>query len=180
MKNTRLLLLAVLMWVSCNNTPPKITYKTAPNKTKHKEKLIQANRGLVVQDADSIRDFLKTKTWDMKEHDTGLWYEITQEGKGPLAKSEMQISLRYTLSLLDSTVLYSSKVDGIKKFKVGHGGVETGLENIVLLLRKNSRARVILPPYLAHGLTGDNNKIPPRAILLYQLEVTELQPASVK
>jgi len=36
------------------------------------------------------------------------------------------------------------------------------------------QARLILPPHLAHGLTGDGNKIPARAIIVYDIKVLKL------
>ena len=58
---------------------------------------------------------------------------------------------------------------------VGRGGVESGLEEAVLKLRKNSSAILILPPHLAHGLIGDGNKIPPKAILVYKIKVIDIK-----
>jgi FKBP-type peptidyl-prolyl cis-trans isomerase len=31
-----------------------------------------------------------------------------------------------------------------------------------------------MPPYLAHGILGDENKIPPRSIIVYDVEVLEI------
>ncbi len=177
MVKTLFLVLVIVFFAACGDAPPKITYTKAKDKTTYQNKLIQANRGLVEQDADSIVRFLKHKKWNMQEHGRGLWYEILTEGRGEKAKKEMVISLKYKLSLLDETLLYCSDSLGLKTFKVGHGGVETGLEDAVLLLNKGAKAKIILPPHLAHGLTGDNQKIPPRAILLYELEVVDLKKA---
>jgi FKBP-type peptidyl-prolyl cis-trans isomerase len=53
--------------------------------------------------------------------------------------------------------------------------VESGLEEGILLLREGDKAKFILPPHLAHGLLGDDNKIPARSIIVYDLELLSLE-----
>ena len=77
--------------------------------------------------------------------------------------------------MLNGDLIYSSKKDGNKTFLVGRGGVESGLEEAILKLCKNSVATLILPAHLAHGLIGDGNKVPPRATLVYRLKVIDKQ-----
>jgi FKBP-type peptidyl-prolyl cis-trans isomerase len=147
-------------------------------KTKRKvtqKDLIEANRNLVGQDARKIKEWIAEKNLPFKETNTGLWYLIDKEGKGNTAQKGQVISLKYKLMLLDGTLCYSSDKSGLKRFLIGQGGVESGLEDAVLMLKKGSKARFILPPHLAHGLVGDNDKVPARATVLYELEVVELK-----
>lgn len=139
-----------------------------------KEALVGANRILVRKDRERIKSFAGRQKWEMQETQTGLWYQIYKNGTGPSAETGMTISLDYTVSLLDGTVCYRSDSLGMKSFRIGQGGVESGLEEGVLLLREGDRARLIMPPHLAHGLTGDGNAIPPRSIIIYDVEVVLL------
>jgi FKBP-type peptidyl-prolyl cis-trans isomerase len=41
-------------------------------------------------------------------------------------------------------------------------------------MRKGDIAKIILPSYLAHGLTGDSDKIPPMSTVLYNIELVDL------
>ena len=43
------------------------------------------------------------------------------------------------------------------------------------MLNQGGKGRFILSPHLAHGLPGDGNKIPPRAILIYSIEVLSIE-----
>jgi FKBP-type peptidyl-prolyl cis-trans isomerase len=113
--------------------------------------------------------------WDMTESQTGLWSQIYEKGNGVTAAKGKFITLSYTLSLLDGSVCYTSDSLGYKQFLIGSGGVESGLEEGVLLLREGDKARFVLPPHLAQGLTGDGNKIPPRAIIVYDVEVINIK-----
>jgi len=137
--------------------------------------LIEANRNLVNQDAQRIKEWVANKKLPFKESQTGLWYLVDNEGSGDLAKKGQVISLKFKLQLLDGTLCYSSDSTGLKRFLIGQGGVESGLEEAVLMLRKGASAQFILPPHLAHGLVGDNDKVPARASVWYDVYVVDIQ-----
>jgi len=136
--------------------------------------LITVNRELIEEDNERIRLFVENKGWQMKKTESGLWYNIYHEGNGEKAETGKLVTLDYTISLPDSTVCYSSAQYGHMTFILGHGGVESGLEEGVLLLRTGDKAHFILPPHLAHGLTGDGYCIPQRAIIIYDVELVRL------
>ena len=110
----------------------------------------------------------------MSTTETGLWYQIYEHGTGDSARNGLIASLKYTVSLLDGTLCYTSDSTGEKTFLIGQGGVESGLEEGILLMRCGDKARFIMPPHLAHGLPGDNDKIPPRSTIVYQVELLNL------
>jgi FKBP-type peptidyl-prolyl cis-trans isomerase len=136
---------------------------------------MNVNKKLVNRDMTEIRVYIDSLGIDAKTTQTGLWYFISNRGEGPNAQKRQIISLKYKVSLLDGTVCYNSESDGLKVFEVGHGGVESGLEEGVLMLNKGSKAIFILPPYLAHGLLGDDNKIPARSSIVYEVEVLSIE-----
>ena len=100
-----------------------------------------------------------------------MWYSIIENKDTALLNNGDIVELRYTLSLLDGTVCYTSVSLGPKSFVVGNGHVEYGLDEAMLYLHNGDKARIILPPHLAFGLIGDEDKIPPRSIVMYELEV---------
>jgi len=138
------------------------------------EVLITVNRELVEEDNERIRAFVESVGWLMKTTESGLWYKIYHEGNGEVAQTGMLATLEYTVSLLDGTVCYSSAQYGPLSFVLGRGGVESGLEEGILLLRVGDKARMIMPPHLAHGLPGDGDCIPQRAIIIYEVELISL------
>jgi FKBP-type peptidyl-prolyl cis-trans isomerase FkpA len=139
-----------------------------------KEDLVRANQFLTGKDMDLIKAYAKRRSWDLEFSKTGLGYQIYEKGDGPEVKRGATVTLEYTLSLLDGRICYSSENDGLKTFRTGQGGVEAGLEEGVLLLRAGDRARLVLPPYLGHGLIGDQLRIPPRAVLIYEIKVVNV------
>ena len=139
------------------------------------EILMRVNQQLVEEDAQEIEAYAARKGWQLTTTESGLWYMIYKNGQGQKATTGKIATLEYTLSLIDSTVCYSSEQLGRKEFRLGQGGVESGLEEGVLLMRIGDKARMIMPPHLAHGLTGDGFCIPRRAIIQYDVELVDLR-----
>ena len=142
---------------------------------KIEEALLRVNRQLVEEDDKEIETFVADKGWHMQTTGSGLRYMIYEHGRGKKAVTGKIVTLAYTVSLLDSTVCYSSEQLGLKKFRLGHSDEERGLEEGVLLMRMGDKARMIIPPHLAHGLTGDGDCIPFRAIILYDVELLGME-----
>ena len=140
-----------------------------------KERLEEANRYLVQQEKEIINEFIKNSGSGFVTTGTGLRYRIVNQGDSILIKTGDIITMEYEVALVNGELVYSSDNDGLKVFQVGRGGVERGLEEAVLHLHENDIAEVIIPSYLAHGLTGDGNKIPPRSILVYKLKIIDKQ-----
>ncbi len=140
------------------------------------KELIGINKQLVAKDRLVIKGYVQRQGIDMQETPTGLWYKIDKMGTGEKIKEGDMISLRYTVTLLKEQVeCYSSDESGAMTFEVGKGGVESGLEQGVLLLKDKGEATFIMPPHLAHGLPGDGKCIPARAILIYNVKVLHVR-----
>ena len=162
------LLLTFVFFVSCKQ---KRKYRTDAEVAQFKEPLIKINKYLVKKDAELIADYVKRHKWEMKVTETGLWHMIYEKGNGRKAEEGKIAAIKYTINLLDGTLCYSSDSLGVKQFKIGQGGVETGLEEGILLMREGDKARFILPPHLAYGLVGDDKKIPRRATIVYDVQL---------
>lgn len=145
------------------------------NTKQDKEKLEEANRNLVRQEKEFIDDYVKNSGSEFVETGTGLRYHIVSVGDGSAIKTGDIVTMEYETRLLNGDLLYSSDNEGLKVFKVGHGGVESGLEEAVLYLHHGDEAEVIIPAYLAYGLIGDGNKVPPRSIIVYKLKIIDNQ-----
>jgi FKBP-type peptidyl-prolyl cis-trans isomerase len=163
-----------LLSYACTNDQEKKKKMTKEELAKFDKSLQAANRYLTTLDAERIESYAKRRNWDMKVTKSGLWYQIYEEGKGSKAKEGQVAVLNYQISLLDGTLCYTSDSLGTKEFSIGHGGVESGLEEGILMLKVGDKARFIMPPYEAHGLLGDMKKIPARSVIVYELELLKL------
>jgi hypothetical protein len=138
----------------------------------NKNRLVNINRYLVNKDLDIIRHYVKRKAWKMTFDNEGYFYEIFDYGKPPKITDYKQIVCDCNISLLDGTLCYEIKN---KTFVVGNSDEIYGLHHAIKLLGKGGKARFIFPPHLAYSISGDFDKIPPRAILLYKVHVTEVK-----
>ncbi|HOP02915.1 MAG TPA: FKBP-type peptidyl-prolyl cis-trans isomerase [Tenuifilaceae bacterium] len=165
-----LLILAIISAVSgCRNQAE--TEKRIPA-AEVKKTLREVNKALVDKDKEQIEAYIERHNLDgMRSNGAGLYYLVWGDSTGKKVEEGSIVILNYKVKLLDGTLCYSSDGQDAKEFVVGQGGVEAGLDMGVRLLRKGQRGKFILPPHLAHGLIGDSNKIPPRAIIVYDVHL---------
>jgi FKBP-type peptidyl-prolyl cis-trans isomerase FkpA len=133
--------------------------------------MVDLNRYMVRKDRERIQNYIERKSLHMTETKTGLWYQITKEGEGETFGEKDRIIMDYECSLLDGTRCYSSKELGPKELILGRSEIEAGLNEGLRLLKPDSEAIFIIPPFLAYGLIGDRKLIPPRAVLVYTIHV---------
>ncbi len=151
--------------------------KTQQRKRVTKDMLLEMNKKIVDAETKVIEQYLADNELEMQKAGTGYYYSISRPGAGDTIQQNDFVTLAYTTRLLDGTICYASSTDGLMQFTVGKAQVEAGLEQFVQLLKPGSMAKLILPPYLAHGIAGDGNKIPKLSILMMDLEVLEVQRA---
>ncbi len=176
--NFKLLNLIVLLVISgiqsCGDGHTKTTKNTNIQSKEFQDKLIEANKMYVKRENDEIDQYVAHRGWKMTTTGTGLRYMITQKGDGELAVNEKQAKVKYKITLLDGTLCYSSDLTGPKVFVIGKDNVESGLHEGIQLLHVGDKAMFILPSHLAHGLIGDENKIPPHSTVIYDIELIAL------
>jgi len=166
------ILCAVLF--SCNGPmPPETKKRVAPGK--YKQVLEKINKYEIAKETDEINQYIVRHNWTMEKTGTGLRYLILEKGNGPQPNSGDMVLVNYKISLLDGTVCYSSEKDGAKDFKVEGDNVESGMHEAVLLMHVGERALFIIPSYIANGLQGDNDKIPPMSAILVDLELLAIK-----
>lgn len=169
-----LILSVASVLISCKNRPnDEETKNLSPDQLN--EKLLEAYKTTVEFENKQIDKLIATSGWSMIETPTGLRYQILEKGNGPKITEGKFAQFEYEVKLLNNETIYSSVQTGLKEFKVGSGGVESGLEEGILLLKVGDKARFIIPSYLAHGLSGDQDKIPPKATLIYTLKLIDFK-----
>jgi FKBP-type peptidyl-prolyl cis-trans isomerase FkpA len=148
---------------------------TSVNKKKN-ETLLNMNNYVARRNQELIGQFVKRTKLEMKETGSGLWYGIYEKGKGKAVNKGDKVEFSYILKLLDGTPVDSAMLNNPKIFRSGKGGVEAGLEEGILLLHEGDHAFFIIPPHLAYGNFGDQERIPPGAFLFYDLCLVSVNP----
>ena len=165
--------LLIVLLASCGSDDKKPVTTVDP--TKYDTTLVKVNKTLVKSEDDQIVNFIDRYQWNMQKTGTGLRYMIYSKGNGVKAEIGKHAIIYFTVRLITGDVVYSSKQDGTKDIFIGKSDEISGLEEGLLLLHVGDKARFIIPSHLAFGLLGDENKIPKRATLVYDVELTEIK-----
>ena len=165
-------LIIIMIVTGCACGQRQATDRTPPQNLE--DRLIQANKTMVEHEDEDINNYVERTGWDMITTGTGLRYWIYEKGEGDPGKFGQVAVFNYEAKLITGKLCYSSDSTGTKQFLIGKGGVESGLEEAMLLLRKGDRAKIILPSHLAFGMVGDDNCIPKRATVIYDVEMLDL------
>jgi len=166
-------IMCLIFLAACKDAPKQA--RTTSHIRMMNEKIIKYHQGIVASEEQEIVDFIARHRWNMVTLPTGLRYMIYQKGTGKVAKAGWEAAFNYETRLLTGKLLYSSDSTGIKKILLGRGEVERGLEEGLLQMRVGDRAKLILPSFLAFGLLGDQDRIPPGAILVYDIQLVDLK-----
>ena len=140
---------------------------------------IEWNRNNVEREEEDISFFIQRYGWDMQKTGTGLYIQTLEEGDGPHPKEGDIISLEYTTILLTGDTVYHSAKDGLKRFKVDKSDEPAGLNEAVKMLRKNAKARIVIPSFLAYGIAGDGQNIRGKVSLAMYIKVIDIQESKL-
>ncbi len=104
--------------------------------------------------------------------DTGLKFEDTVVGEGTVASKGQTVSVHYTGWLENGTKFDSSKDrDEPFVFKLGAGQVIRGWDEGVAGMKVGGARRLTIPSHLAYGDRGAGGVIPPKATLIFEVEL---------
>jgi len=166
----------ILTLNSCQPNAQKEKVKTDTPKNidegKLKDQFVKANKQLVQKEIDEMDYYVKTHKMPFVTTASGIrYYVYTPSAKGDSIKDGDEIVMNFKVSLLDGTLCYSSKTEGKKTFIVGKEEIESGIHKGVKYLKHGDKALLLIPSHLAHGLLGDQKKIPPQMPIIYDIEI---------
>jgi FKBP-type peptidyl-prolyl cis-trans isomerase len=105
--------------------------------------------------------------------ESGLQYEVLQEGDGPTPDAEDQVRIHYRGTLTDGTEFDSSYERG-QPAVFGVGGVIPGFSEGLQLMEVGSSYRFVIPSDIAYGPQGSGGVIGPDATLIFEVELLEI------
>lgn len=161
----------------CGCKETVVTSRPPTEGSEEKTDLIQAQEISIRQEWESIDAFVKRSGWPMQTSGTGLRYQIyrTAPKSSPKAESGDAVIFAYSLHLLNGVLIDSATTEHPQTVILGHSDIVSGLSEALLMMRKDESGRFILPSHLAYGFSGDGEKIPPQASLLYDITVMEIR-----
>lgn len=152
-------------------------------KTKEQVEQEQKEKESVQINADDklIQEYLKSKNiTNAKKTESGLYYVLHTAGEGVSPQPGQQATVNYTgMDLMGEK--FDSNVDPAFNhvepfsFAVGKRQVIKGWDEAALLLKKGAKGTFYLPSHLAYGSRGSGAKIPPNAILIFDIELMDFK-----
>ena len=168
------LCLFILSLISCSGDDNQQALNNISNKQLN-DTLVRANQTFIETEKARIDAYISRRQLQMQETGTGLRYFIINRTDGVQATDGKRALVNFKVSLLDGTECYSSEKKGPQEFLIGQDNVESGLHEGIKLMRVGEKAKFIMPSHLAHGLIGDEKKIPPRSVIIYDIELIRLR-----
>jgi FKBP-type peptidyl-prolyl cis-trans isomerase FkpA len=129
------------------------------------------------EEDEEIELFLQRHSdWQMTKTGTGLRYFIYSKSEADdTARVDDVVTVDFEITLLDGTLCYSSSENGPESFMVEKADIESGLHEGMQYMCTGDRAKFILPSHMAHGLIGDEEKIPPLTPVIYDIHLIKIE-----
>lgn len=110
-----------------------------------------------------------------KKLPSGLRYVERAPGTGDgTPRLGGEVIAHYAGRLLDGTPFDSSYKKGVPlTFRVGTGAVIAGWDEAFLMMKKGEKRTLIIPHWLAYGAPGRPPTIPPKATLVFEVELID-------
>jgi len=168
----------IVLFASCKENKPETIVVEKPDQDITMDESIELSQQWTKDEKFKIEQFIKRKGLEMETSPTGIRYFIYKENnpKGKYAKPGMVAKISYEIKLLDTdeTLCYEADSLNPEYFLIEMDNVESGLHEAITYMKEGDQALIILPHYLAHGLTGNSDKIPPLSTIQYNIKLIEL------
>jgi FKBP-type peptidyl-prolyl cis-trans isomerase len=106
---------------------------------------------------------------------SGLQYDVLNPGTGAVAQSGQKVAVHYTGWLTDGSKFDSSVDRGRPfEFKLGAGQVIRGWDEGVAGMKEGEKRKLTIPSDLGYGDRGFPGAIPPKATLIFEVELLKV------
>jgi hypothetical protein len=104
---------------------------------------------------------------------SGLKYQVLQKGAGEKPNKGQTVQVNYIGTLKRTGEKFDSSYDKGQTFdfKLGEGAVIKGWDEALADMQVGERRKLIIPPKLAYGATGQPPKIPGNATLVFDVKL---------
>jgi FKBP-type peptidyl-prolyl cis-trans isomerase len=155
----------ILLLVACNGSAPAPVQQQPATK----EELIRDNRDAMRLEDRDIDLYVNRFALDPQRSGTGVRHQLLRDAPGAAVKPGQWALVRYRMELLNGDTAYTSNPEGPEGFLVEEDNVESGLHEAIQQLSVGDSAIIIIPSYRAHGLIGDQDRVPPRSTVVYRI-----------
>lgn len=145
------------------------SFVTQQNKYKNSEKSDE------LADKKTFEDFVKSNYPASKKTDSGLYYQVLVQGNKDQAKIGDTITAHYILTLTDGKEIANSRTSNNPlTAKIGVGKLIKAWDEMIPTMKVGERRILIAPYHLAYGKAGAGGVIPPKATLIFDIELLKI------
>ena len=162
----------------------KLQYEIAVTKVQtaaqqQAEKKAMAGKQVEI-DEKLLQDYFKANNLKPMKTPAGLYYTITEKGKGVMPKTGDKVTMNYTGTTMDGKI-FDSNVDPAFShvqpftFGLGQGQVIKGWDEGIALMPVGTKGVLYIPSTMAYGERSPSAAIPPNAVLIFDVEVVSIE-----
>ncbi|QDH78607.1 peptidylprolyl isomerase [Echinicola soli] len=144
----------------------------------------------LAEDMKKIQDYMAENNINATKTESGLFYIIEEEGDGEVVEEGNTAVVNYTGYVLDGGTIFDTSLEEVAKendifnegrsyepfeVMVGKGRVIPGWDEGLQLLKGGSKAKFLIPSTLAYGPRQAGEVIKPNSILVFDVEVVDVQ-----
>lgn len=173
MKTLVLILTALMLitFIGCNEETEEGTVKETPS-----EKPAATEAAAQQPELEKLSAELPQLDGDTITTETGLKYIDMTVGEGAAPTTGQTCVMHYTGWLTDGKKFDSSRDRGQPfPFPIGQGRVIKGWDEGVASMKVGGRRLLIIPAELGYGMRGSPPVIPPKATLVFDVELLEVR-----
>jgi peptidylprolyl isomerase len=125
---------------------------------------------------DADLALIRQKYSHLTQDESGIWYNISKQGNGPVPTAGKTVQVKYKGMFLDGKVFDNSDFHGGPlEFVVGMRQMIPGFDQSVLSMKLGEKRVIVIPPELAYGAQGAGGVIPPNAFIVFELELVRIK-----
>ncbi|WP_018691659.1 FKBP-type peptidyl-prolyl cis-trans isomerase [Algicola sagamiensis] len=113
------------------------------------------------------------KREEIQVTDSGLQYEVLEEGEGEIPTLESTVRTHYHGTLINGDT-FDSSYDRGQPAEFPVQGVIKGWTEALQLMKTGSKWRLYIPSHLAYGEQGAGGRIGPNATLIFDIELLDI------
>lgn len=173
--NFLVLFFLILFFSSCENQEEKVHFIDKLSKEDRMAIMQESIKNAITKEQLQIQGWINRLGKKFTETPTGVHIHLINKGdSSKIIQNESILTVQYTLTLLNGDTVTPTTIIP-SKIKVNKDHKESGLHEALTLLHQNTEAIVIIPSYRAHGLMGDDDKIPSLTTIIYQIKIIDVE-----
>lgn len=141
----------------------------------NKVRLVEAQARSREEYKEYFFELIKEEHPNVEQTESGLVYEIKEDGAGEQPKKGDEVKLHYT-GVFVFGHKFDSSLDRGQPFTVKHleTGLIPGFTEGVGLVKEGMKITLFIPYYLAYGENGRRPSIPPYSDLIFEMEILDV------